>query len=76
MTMEEMESRLKQKYPDCDVVVNDLTGSGDHFEVRISSQAFKGLSRILQHKAVMGVFDKELKSGEVHALSVRTLVKD
>lgn len=75
MTPDEMEARLRQHYPDCDVVVVDMTGTGDHYEVRIASQQFAGLSRLEQHKAVMKVFDQELKSGEVHALSIRTLTK-
>lgn len=75
MTPEQMEERLKQAYPDSDVVVIDLTGGQDHFEVRIAATEFKDLSRMAQHRAIMDVFSQELASGEVHALSVRTLVK-
>lgn len=75
MTQEQMEERLKTAYPDCDLVVTDLTGTQDHWEVRIASKDFSGMSRIQQHKAVMSVFDPELKTGEVHALSIKTLVK-
>lgn len=75
MTSEQMEERLRQAYPDCEVAVIDLTGGQDHFEVRIASQKFAGLSRIQQHQAVMQVFGEELKSGEVHALAIKTMVK-
>ncbi len=70
-----MEQRLRQAYPDADVVVIDLTGTQDHYEVRIASGQFAGQSRIAQHKAVMKVFDDELKTGEVHALTIKTLSK-
>jgi stress-induced morphogen len=33
------------------------------------------MSRIQMHQAVMKVFDPELKTGEVHALSIRAKAK-
>jgi stress-induced morphogen len=73
MTVLEMESRLKEVYPQSQVVVMDLTGTQDHFEVRISEPSFMGLTRIQQHKKIMEVFSKELSSGEVHALAIKTI---
>ncbi len=75
MNIEQMKERLKLVYPDSILEVIDLTGTEDHYEVYIESIAFKDLSRIEQHQAVMKAFDEELKSGEVHALSIRTKVK-
>ncbi|MFN8791670.1 MAG: BolA/IbaG family iron-sulfur metabolism protein [Bdellovibrionales bacterium] len=75
MTLEQMKSRLTQSYPDGVIEVVDLTGTSDHWEVYVESQAFKGMSRIEQHQHVMGCFSPELKTGEVHALSIRTKIK-
>ena len=75
MTQEQMESRLQQAFPDADLVVTDLTGTQDHWEVRVASGVFKDMTRIKRHQAIMAVFDAELKSGEVHALSIKTLDK-
>lgn len=75
MTQEQMEKRIRDAFPDCDVVVTDLTGTQDHWEVRIATQALQGLSRIQKHQKVMGVFDAELKTGEVHALTIKTFDK-
>ena len=72
MTAEQMTERLKSVYPDGSVEVVDLTGTQNHWEVTVASNAFTGLSRIQQHQAVMSVFGPELKTGEVHALSIRT----
>ncbi|MDX9731867.1 MAG: BolA/IbaG family iron-sulfur metabolism protein [Bdellovibrionales bacterium] len=72
MTPAQMKERLEQAYPDGSVEVVDLTGTHDHYQVMISSMAFKGLSRIQQHKHVMDVFAAELKTGEVHALTIQT----
>lgn len=71
-----MENRLKTAFPDADVAVIDLTGTEDHWEVRVASKAFKGLSRIDNQRKIMDVFAPELKTGEVHALTIRTLVKE
>ena len=72
MTQEQMIERLKSQFPQSQIEVYDLTGTQDHWEVHISSQAFNGLTRIQQHKLVMGVFEAELKTGEVHALTMKT----
>jgi stress-induced morphogen len=74
MTKEQMTERLKQAYPDGQVEVFDLTGTADHWEVSVLSTKFAGLSRIQQHQQVMSVFQPELKTGEVHALSIKTKV--
>lgn len=75
MTQEMMKQRLMAAYPDGVVDVTDTTGTQDHWEVYVESQKFSGLSRIQQHQAVMSVFQPELKTGEVHALSIRTKAK-
>ena len=75
MTLEQMKQRLSTAYPDGDVEVIDLTGTEDHWQVAVTSSAFQGLSRIQQHKHVMNVFDAELKTGEVHALTIKTTTK-
>lgn len=79
MKIEEIKQRLIETYPDAhtetDIKVHDLTGTSDHWEVFIQSSAFQGLSRIEQHQHVMKAFAPELKTGEVHALSIKTVIK-
>lgn len=72
MTPHEMEQRLLKAYPEARIEVTDLTGTQDHYQVSIVSAKFADMTRIAAHKAVMAVFDNELKSGEVHALTIRT----
>lgn len=72
MTPEQIKQRLKKTYPDSFVDVTDLTGTQDHYSVYIASHIFKNMSRIERHKQVMKAFDRELKTGEVHALTIRT----
>ncbi|MBC7742813.1 MAG: BolA/IbaG family iron-sulfur metabolism protein [Bdellovibrionaceae bacterium] len=79
MKINEMKQRLIQAYPDAapetEIQVFDLTGTSDHWEVAVKSTAFQGLSRIEQHQHVMKAFAPELKTGEVHALSIKTSLK-
>lgn len=75
MTEEQMRARLSKDFPDSDIIVNDLTGTEDHWEVQIASSRFVNLTRIQQHKLVMLAFEEELKTGEVHALTMKTKEK-
>ena len=75
MTPDQMKSRLEAAYPDGNVQVIDMTGTHDHYEVHIESGAFAGMTRIQQQRHVMAVFDAELKTGEVHALTIKTVTK-
>jgi stress-induced morphogen len=72
----QMKERLTQHFPNSEIEVFDLTGGGNHYEVNISSSVFKGLSRIEQHQSVMKAFSSELSTGEVHALSIKTKIKE
>jgi stress-induced morphogen len=75
MTPEQIKDRVQKTYSDAHVEVFDLTGGQDHYQVVVESAVFKGLSRIQQHKTVMDIFAQELKTGEIHALTIRTLTK-
>lgn len=76
MNSSDIKHRLKTQFPDCELLVSDLTGTGNHFEIRMASSEFAGKTRVAQQRQVMGVFDAELKSGELHALSLKLMVKD
>jgi stress-induced morphogen len=51
--------------------VTDLTGTKDHWEALIVSEAFAGKSRVEQHQMVYAALG-ELMAGPVHALALRT----
>lgn len=72
MSPQQIEQRLKEAFPQGQVDVHDMTGTQNHYEVSVRSHLFKGLSRIEQHQKVMAAFSAELKTGEVHALAIKT----
>jgi len=49
----------------------DVTGDGHHFNAVVSAPAFRGLSRIAQHRLVYDVFGAEV-GDRIHALSIQT----
>lgn len=71
MTEEQIKKRLEDSFQGAEIEVFDMTGGQDHYQVSIKSSFFKGMSRIQQHKTVMAVFDKELKTGEIHAFTLK-----
>ncbi len=75
MAMEgpEIERLIKQAFPEAQVIVVDMAGDGDHFAARITSESFKGKSRVQQHKMVYDALQGQM-GGALHALALETLV--
>ena len=72
MNIQELTMRLEALGPHTTVEVVDLTGTNDHYQASIASPLFKGRSIIEQHRDVFALVKKELESGEIHALSLKT----
>ena len=51
----------------------EVTGDGSHFEAVVVSDAFAGLTPIKKQRLVMDTVKSEIASGELHALSIKTL---
>jgi stress-induced morphogen len=71
MVGSEIERLIKKAFPEAQVVVVDLAGDGDHFAARITSEAFKGKSRVQQHKMVYDALQGQI-GGALHALALET----
>jgi stress-induced morphogen len=72
MQITEMRARLLQHFPDASLEITDLSGNASKVQIEIASNQFQGLSRIQQHQKVMAVFQPELQSGDLHALTLKT----
>ena len=57
--------------PDAQVQVSDMTGTGDHFEIFVSSKSFAGRSLIEQHQMVHKALESEMDRG-IHAVQIKT----
>lgn len=51
----------------------DVNGDGRHFEAIIVSEAFIGLSRVARQQKVNAILKARFDTGELHALSMKTL---
>jgi len=69
---EQVKAAILESLPDAQVEVEDLTGGGDHLQVKVISTAFDGLSRVRQHQLVYGALRRELASEAIHALALQT----
>jgi acid stress-induced BolA-like protein IbaG/YrbA len=49
----------------------NVTGDGYHYQLTIISDEFNGLTRVKRTQLVYLVLDKWIKSGELHALSIK-----
>ncbi|KPK14977.1 MAG: hypothetical protein AMJ62_11030 [Myxococcales bacterium SG8_38] len=69
---DELRERIRQALGSVShLEVRDLTGTKDHWEALIVSEAFSGKSRIEQHQMVYAALG-ELMAGPVHALALKT----
>ena len=69
MTLEEVQFKLESGLESSDVT---MEGDGCNCSAVIVSPAFEGLSLLQRQRMVLGLVKEEIKSGELHALSVKT----
>jgi stress-induced morphogen len=68
----ELKDIICSKFPNSIVEVKDLVGDMNHYEVRMKSPKFEGLSRVEQHR----LFNEEMADyvgTKIHALSLKIL---
>lgn len=68
---QEIRALLGKAFPEADVELVDLTGTRDHYQVRIVSSAFEGKTPIEQHRLVYGALGDAMQ-GAIHALALKT----
>jgi len=69
MTLEEVQKKLELGIDQSEVT---MEGDGCNCSAVIVSPVFEGLSLLQRQRAVLGVVKEEIKSGELHALSIKT----
>ena len=71
MAAEDIERLIKARFPDARVEIQDVAGDGDHYAATVVSEAFRGKSRVEQHKMVYEALEGQM-GGALHALALRT----
>lgn len=65
----EIKSLIEQGLPCQQVIVE---GDGYHYQVCVVSDEFEALNRVQRQKKIYQVLGDKVKSGELHALSLKT----
>ena len=73
MNPEEVKEIILNGIPGAQVEVRDMTGTGDHFDILIVSEAFRGKALIEQHQMVFGTLANEMDK-RIHAVQLKTRV--
>jgi stress-induced morphogen len=63
---------LETAFPDASEVQVIDRGGGDHLEVRVTTPAFDGLTRIAQHKLIYAALAEPWSEGIIHELRINT----
>ena len=73
MEAETIRGVLEQAFPDAvELSVEDRTGTGDHFQVTVTSPTFDGLPLLDQHRRVNDALAAPLGDGSIHELRIKT----
>lgn len=73
MAARDIEELIRSALPDAEVAITDLAGDGDHYAAHVVSAAFRGKTRVAQHKLVYEALGGRM-GGELHALQLTTAV--
>ena len=68
MDEQDIIARIKSLYPDAAV---DINGADCSFEVYVISEGLLGKSTLQRQRSILDLFKDELKSGKLHALSIK-----
>tara|TARA_X000000368_G_scaffold196602_1_gene155131 strand:+ start:808 stop:1053 length:246 start_codon:yes stop_codon:yes gene_type:complete len=72
MIEKKIEQKITSTLNDSKVFIQDMTGTNDHFNLIVISDAFKDLSLIEQHRLIYKILNG-MVAQEIHALQIKTL---
>lgn len=75
MTAQEINTLLEGAMPDAKISILDTGGDGEHYAVTVTSESFRGKSRVQQHQMVYQALGGRM-GGQLHALAVTTKIPD
>lgn len=75
MAANEIERRIIKALPDAIVEIRDLAGDGDHYAATVTSEAFRGKTRVQQHQMVNAAFGTDMGT-VLHSLALQTKAPD
>jgi stress-induced morphogen len=78
ITVEELETLLREGFPDAKISITDLAGDGNHYAAEVIDESFRGKNRVQQQRAVYAALKGKMDGnhGELHALALTTKAPD
>ncbi|MDX2164393.1 MAG: BolA/IbaG family iron-sulfur metabolism protein [Gammaproteobacteria bacterium] len=73
MLANDIRNLILSRLPTATVTVESKDGK--HYRAQIICSEFEGKSRIEQHQMVYAAIDSAIKSGTIHAISLKTSIK-
>jgi acid stress-induced BolA-like protein IbaG/YrbA len=73
MNEQDLVQRIKTIYPDA---VISVSGERCSFEVNVTTAAFTDMKSLQRQRSILTLFNQEIASGELHALTVRAKTPD
>ncbi len=70
----EIEELIREGFPDAEISITDLAGDGNHYAAEVIAEAFQGMNRVQQQRAVYATLKGKMDgaAGELHALALTT----
>ena len=75
MNFKELESLIKEAFPDATLEIKDLAGDENHYSATVISSKFNGKTKIEQHKMVYNALKGNM-GNQLHALALKTKEKN
>ncbi len=73
MNENDLINRIKGIYPDAEISV---AGESCSFEVNVTTPAFADMKALQRQRSILTLFNDEIASGELHALTVKAKTPD
>ncbi len=71
MTVEMITNKIHVSFPNAKVKASDMTGGGDHWQLIVETEEFRGKSLVEQHQLVYKALGDWMKQ-DIHALALTT----
>ncbi|NYS24509.1 BolA family transcriptional regulator [Rhodobacteraceae bacterium 2376] len=74
ITAQELETLLREGFPNARITITDLAGDGNHYAAEVIDESFRGKNRVQQQRAVYAALKGKMdgSQGELHALALTT----
>ncbi|APJ04029.1 BolA family protein [Silvanigrella aquatica] len=75
MLNHEVKQRIESGIQGAECLVSEFSGGNDHYSVVVIADAFDGQAALKRHRMIMELFQNEMNTGEVHALTIKTFTR-